>query len=484
MKDGAQKVPARQMLAIVAAMATFVAASAEAQQDREAAKSGLVRIRCKLDSGGEMASTGFAWRDSLQVVAALHAVAGCRQLLVKREGGGGTTATVQRGSLEADLALLALAEDIGLTPLESVTSLPDTRGEYFTWGYPHAVAESTDTRTFFAGGQKGGLTTLREAFTGVDQLEELFDGQNYPQERTAILRVTTTLQPGQSGAPILDRDGRVVAIADGGLLDGWKGINWSIPAHVYLPDLPHSPDPIPTRPSAWAALHSKVTPAEIKTVALPLSDELDGFGTDGELVRVRTMSLADLEALLERQGNPDGNIDFIRSSLVSAEAFDRLSFDIYEDVSTGATLGVPAGLNLAWNSEIRALEARTESGAVTMIIGVLPYPTYADAKGAGRDAFVDKIIGLADWTDSPADMGYANLDDDFEWANNAGFFAGRDRATGEATDLLLSITVSGSELLGYAIYGPRDILELEPKDTATYLMMQMSAFNLSGFAER
>ncbi len=484
MRGGAQRGPVLPMLAIVAAVATLVAASAEAQQDREAAGSGLVRIRCKLDSGGEMASTGFAWRDSLHVVAALHAVAGCRQLLVRRESGSGTTARVRRGSLVADLALLELAENIGLTPLQHVTSLPDPRGEYFTWGYPHAIAESTDTRTFFAGGQKGGLTTLREAFTGVDQLEELFDGQNYPQEGTSILRVTTTLQPGQSGAPILDRDGRVVAIADGGLLDGWKGINWSIPAHVYLPELPNSRDPIPTRPSAWAALHSKVTPAEVKTVALPPPDQPGGFAAAGELVRVRTMSLADLEALLDRQGNPDGNIDFIRSSLVSAAEFERLSFDIYEDVSTGATLGVPSGLDLAWNGELRALEARTESGAVRMIIGVLPYPTYAEAKDAGRDAFIDKIVDLADWTESPRDMGYVNLDDDFEWANNAGFFGGRDRATGEASDLLLSITVSGSELLGYAIYGPEDILELEPKDTATYLMMQMSAINLSGFAAR
>ena len=484
MKGGAHKVPARLMLALVAAFATLAAATAEAQQDREAAKSGLVRIRCKLDSGGEMTSTGFAWRDSLHVVAALHAVAGCRQVLVRRENGSGTTARVKRGSLVADLALLELAENIGLTPLQHVTTLPDTRGEYFTWGYPHAIAESTDTRTHFAGGQKGGLTTLREAFSGVDQLEELFDGQNYPQDRTTILRVTTTLQPGQSGAPILDRNGRVVAIADGGLLDGWKGINWSIPAHVYLPDLPNSPDPIPTRPSVWAALHSKVTPAEIKTVALPPSDELGGFGTDGELVRVRTMSLADFEALMERQGMPEGNIDFIRSALVSAADFERLSFDIYEDVSTGATLGVPSGLDLVWNGELRALEARTESGAVTMIIGVLPYPTYAEAKVAGRDAFVDKIIGLADWTESPAEMDYSNLDDDFEWANNANFFKGHDRRTGGPASLLLSITVSGSEFLGYAIYGPDDILELEPKDTATLLMMQMSAFNLSGFAAR
>ncbi len=48
----------RRMLALVAAFGTLVAAQAEAQQDREAALSGLVRIRCKLDSGGEMASTG------------------------------------------------------------------------------------------------------------------------------------------------------------------------------------------------------------------------------------------------------------------------------------------------------------------------------------------------------------------------------------------------------------------------------------------
>lgn len=59
-----------------------------------------------------------------------------------------------------------------------------------------------------------------------------------------------------------------MAIADGGLLGGWRGINWSIPADIYLPRLPHSTDPIPDAVSEQAQLFSAYAVAETKSVVL------------------------------------------------------------------------------------------------------------------------------------------------------------------------------------------------------------------------
>lgn len=474
--------PAARMLAIVAAIVGLLPAVPLAQQDRQSARS-VVKITCKLP-GGVMNATGFVWRDSLHVVTALHAVVGCNPRIVySQDKRDQSPATIEKVSLEADLALLKLERDLGLDPIKHITSPPNTREQFYTWGYPHGVGEMIDLRTEFAGGLKGGVTTLEDAFGGVKDLNQLFSGQNYPQKSTSILRVTTTIQPGHSGAPILDSQGRVVAIADGGLLDGVKGINWSIPAHLYLTGLPSSPDAVPQQPSKWAGLYSKFTVEQTKTVAVPPDARNSGFTAVGALKRVRTMSLADLDALLRDKGTPESNIDFIKSQVKTAAEFNRLSFDIYEDPLTGATLGVPSGAQLAWNSAIRALEARSGSGAVRMVIGVLPSNSYAEAKVAGKQAFVSKIMNLAKWAESPSAMGYDNLDDRMEWANNAGFFKGTDSVTGKPVELLLSITVSGKQLLGYAVYGPEDIAkELMTQDLITYLMMQMGAQELSGFA--
>ena len=68
-----------------------------------------------------------------------------------------------------------------------------------------------------------------------------------PEDRTAIAEsglidplhaivaaFTGNMQPGHSGGPIVDADGRVVAIADGGLEDGAVGLSWGIPISYAL----------------------------------------------------------------------------------------------------------------------------------------------------------------------------------------------------------------------------------------------------------
>ena len=146
-----------------------------------------------------------------------------------------------RSTWRRTLALLKLDRDLGLKPIDLVTSPPDTRAEYYTWGYPHAVNEMIDTWTRIGGGQSGGATTL---------------GSGVPRGRAVERAVRGAKLPDQGhGDPAADHNGparpvrarrswtangRVVGIVDGGLLGGWRGINWSISALHYLPGLPAS----------------------------------------------------------------------------------------------------------------------------------------------------------------------------------------------------------------------------------------------------
>jgi S1-C subfamily serine protease len=55
------------------------------------------------------------------------------------------------------------------------------------------------------------------------------NARHSPNPSILVLSVQGQILPGHSGAPILDGNGRVVAVADGGLLSGLSGITWAIP---------------------------------------------------------------------------------------------------------------------------------------------------------------------------------------------------------------------------------------------------------------
>ncbi len=479
----ARRVPPLPLLLVCSMSGALWPAQAGAQPDRSHYQA-VLEITCNLPNGNVMKSTGFVWFDADRVVTALHAVAGCTRTQVYSEYlKTSLPATLDKVDLEADLALLKLAERLAVTPLKHLSAEPDLRSDrYRVVGYPLGITRMDSDEAVFADGLQGGMITLKDAYDSVRSQRDLFAGVAFPKTSATVFRVKSLLQPGQSGAPILDSKGRVVAIVDGGMLDGWRGLNWSIPAHKYLPGLPNSKDAKPTRPSEWANLYSRVTPAEPKSIVIPARVQAGSPPAKGALQRVRTMTLAAFEQLLIRKGEPDSNITFIRQTLTPAE-FDRLSFDIYEDPVTGATFGVPASIQLAWNPDITAVDARTASGKARMIIGILSSPSYADAKVSGRQAFLNPIVKLAQWKQSPATLALSREGDSVEYANNANFFHGVDRSTGQPVSLNLSLTVSGRQLLGYAVYGPDDIArDLSPQDLAAYLMMQMGAQNLSDFA--
>ena len=72
-----------KLTAAVAAL-TFSGASYAQTADQISAR-GVVQIRCALPDG-EMKATGFVWPEPGFVVTALHAVAGCDEVLIYTNG--------------------------------------------------------------------------------------------------------------------------------------------------------------------------------------------------------------------------------------------------------------------------------------------------------------------------------------------------------------------------------------------------------------
>lgn len=455
-----------------------------AQVDKEVAISALVRIQCKFHDGTEMVSTGFSWNDRMHVVTALHAVAGCRSIEVKKEGGKKSLAKVESVMLEADLAYLQLANDIGLTPAKAADKEPNVRGDFRTWGYPRGILESTGAKAEFADGQRGVVAKLN-SYKGVDQLEGLFETQDYPRRDTEVFRMTTVLGPGQSGAPILNNDGLVVAIANGGLMGGNSGLNWSMPAHIYLERLPYSRDEMPNERSSWAALFSltKAGPSDASNSSAGVDE---GYQCAyGELCYVNTIAF-DLFAEYKSQLTDN---DYFENELLQYHYdnpgyFDDVYFEIFEDTFTGTTIAIPAGVDVdvTWEGELGVLFASTPSGAYKMAVGSINFDSFYDAAEFGVPEFLSYFYDVAEW-EVPPEVLPMELDPEIEWGTGHSVFRGIDRETGQPVLLNLYAVVLGNQVFARAFILPENDEDAPEEEYIASYMMFWSAQDISGFSE-
>lgn len=416
--------------------------------DRDAATS-VVQIRCAM-AKGQSKATGFVWPVPGQVVTALHAAVGCNEISVWSEATRKETlARVIRVNLEADLALLQLDRDLGLTALRYAPELPDTRANHFIWGYPLAAEEMTDLKIEFGGGLKRGLTTLGAAFSS-KELDLLVRGQAYPSRRTQILRVNSIIQPGHSGAPIFDRNGNIVAIADGGLLGGFRTLNWSIPAQVYLPLLLESNDRMPTKPSHRAQLFSNVRSPQ--TAAVKIND---GAST---LTPVRKMNLKDLGEYMLSYGNTwayNNMHEKVISKLKRPVDLSQYTYDIYEHNQTGATFAVPTGRKLVWLPKMQVASAASDDFTMFQLFSVKQGQSFKAVIQENLRPFLTRLYNLGTWKKDKSPFNIElkkKIVSGKDFLGGTGSYIGIEKGTKKQFIMAVSIFVSGNNFIGSASF--------------------------------
>jgi S1-C subfamily serine protease len=311
-------------------------------------------------------ATGWCYQDSKHIITDLHVVAGIADKDIKVS----TTrsiktcgAKVVKVLKEADLALLELDQDLGCKPLTIEDVDPNSRKEYSIWGFPEGIfavagddirfARSVDNPAFL-NDLIGGLS---EDVTGGINLKRRLEEQQYPSVKAQIIRISSTISPGHSGAPIFTLDGKVVGIADGGLREGTARLNWAMPAFYYVPRLLASTDskddPKLKKPSIEVSLYSYSYTVDIGTT------ESEQRKTVEDVVKAKTITSEDGVQSLSRTWTA-GYQDIIetmndkdRNGLEKMMKRERFSldmtdtqYDVYEDFGTGATFAIPFGENL------------------------------------------------------------------------------------------------------------------------------------------
>ncbi len=440
----------------------------------------VVLVRCAM-AGGEAKATGFVWPEPGRIVTALHAVAGCEEIVVWSEASGREAlAWIDRVDLEADLALLALDDDLGLKPVSFAPDPPDVTADHVTMGYPLAAEQMIRMGIEFGGGLRSDVTTLGDAFASAE-LETLFRDQPYPTRDTSILRVNSTIQPGHSGAPIFDASGAVVAIVDGGLLGGWRTINWSIPAHLYLPDLLASEDPPPEGPSHQAQLFSAVSEEEATQVAFGAMAEAGG--EEGTLHLVRQVGLLEFAELNGLDGE-SSIVDDIRQLIQDEARLASLAFDIYEEASSGATIGVPEGSQPWWNAERGVIEARNPTENVFLAVTLGRSASFAEAVEVDLTKFAGDESAYAYWAEGedPSGPVFSYYDEALESAEHLSKHTGAHPETGESLEMTLHVFADGADFIGTSVRAVNGAENFGPEDRLDYLLMDFGATFLTNLA--
>jgi hypothetical protein len=254
----------------------------------------VYRVHC-----GDNTLSGFLAQVNKQVgiLTALHGVVECRgrdaKLTAKKADPLVDDLVVAQVDMKRDLAFLIspsrkLPANLHLKANEGYENelRQGVRGELRVVGYPQSIEMQMG---FTVSPQENPLVKLRYLLPGSDL--GTYKSRNSPDIELSVLSLSGPIQPGFSGAPILDRNGEVVAVADGGLGLGSE-IGWAIPvAQIEWKDTNSPENDFRTLSSDDKLLTSYVQPASAPALYFADSRELPGAvhklqgGMDTEVYR-------------------------------------------------------------------------------------------------------------------------------------------------------------------------------------------------------
>jgi hypothetical protein len=182
------------------------------------------------------------------------------------------------------------------------------------------------------------------------------------------VRTDGNLLPGHSGAPIIDYQGRVIAIGSGGMERGTVGVGWAVRAS-YVAQLlvaaPANPGLMANLGNAGFAYAPPATAADAQATRC------------GELSFVKTRQRR-LEDLVATADDPAGFFQLAQTTGQPPQAFANIPYDVWTETSSGVGVAIPQGVPLQpAGADCLAV---LEPGVIEMRIGAnaLPPPLPGD----------------------------------------------------------------------------------------------------------
>jgi len=483
----------KALIVCIVLFAAFQSKEASAQTDRVSAKS-VVKITTKFkgpDEKGQIVTkagngTGWCWNTPKQVVTALHVVAGVPvkdiKIYTDKESKSSGVVKIVKVLKEADLALLELDTDLGLTPLTLAEVDQNSSNEFYVWGFPHGIFQMAGDDIRFSRSLDAS-PTLNSIINKTGAKDE-FEVQEYPLPTAKILRVSSTIQPGHSGAPIINSTGKVIGVADGGLRSGTARLNWAFPASLYVPRLLNSNDQFPTTLSLQSNLYSSYTIIQDNSTSeeqnrITEREAVEStIGDDNQSVS-KTWT-ASYDEILETMYEEDKN-DMMQIAFENSINMENTWYDIYEDFNTGATITVPAGENLVYDNGW--FHVNNESYTLRYSALIFDAGDFENAKAGASDYF-GEILNSTVLVENP-ELWYLDpqYPDEFEFDEEMeylSYYFTRYTDEDQKRMLLYNAEVEGGALL--VVMMVCDLSLMNDDDYKRQFMHYTVALNLAAFA--
>jgi hypothetical protein len=217
-------------------------------------------------------------------VTALHGIIGCSTYSVEIPGTALIISDLKPIFVNLDSDLVILSSDKITATWPRGLTLGASSAAMTSIGFPFGIDQPIETRLTR---RNPSTVMLSSLIPSTDK--QWFDPRKSPDLNLSVLSIEGHLTPGDSGGPILNSHGEVVAVADGGLQQGAIEISWAIPL---------------TSSTKWDPYLSKID--QINQLAKDPSQVLFDFSSDvatqakhtkcfgADLYPVRTASFVDL----------------------------------------------------------------------------------------------------------------------------------------------------------------------------------------------
>jgi hypothetical protein len=302
-------------------------------------KEDVAKCIVRITSGGRSA-TGFFWKDGNTILTTLHSIGNPNNIEIyipalrqhKR-------ATVNRVYKNGDIVQLKL--DNYTSPsyiIECYSNKPAIDTRAFTIGY-NAGNFSYQDRDFTVGLLQGDKLRDLLPSSAENQIRNL----GFPSLSTEIVYLQGHLLHGFSGSPIVDYQGRLLGIADGGLENGTASISWCIHAKV-IQQLESSFETV-------SFFNQNLSQVQTLFAAEEVTGGEDAFflnTSNGYKIRkVKTRSFTQLNTTGSYTSFQEmGLYQLLNMMANSGINYNDFTFDIYEEQNSGARLVLPVGLSL------------------------------------------------------------------------------------------------------------------------------------------
>lgn len=316
----------------------------------------IVRVK-----SGNKYSTGFFYKTGNQVVTTLHSIRNPHdiEIYIPNESKW-CSVELKKIFKSADLVLLQSSGCQSANFIEGTgLGKPATDTKVFTIGYYGTNDKYQDidlTVGLLQGNQLKDLLgpSARQSIKSV----------GFPSLNTEIFYLKGQLVHGFSGSPIVSETGVLLGVSDGGLENGAVGISWCVTSKS-LAALETATDAFPS--GSMGKAQNLFAAEDYGGENLTISNGSYTFE------KVRTRTFAQLDATANYEQYPEIGLQQVLSAFAGAGIdYDKFSYDIYVESSTGATVVLPSGLQLLVDDGV----FYTENADRTISTIIVLSPTY------------------------------------------------------------------------------------------------------------